>query len=176
MIIDTSYFVGDIVIPNLNQPAIRTSLERVINETEKDVLESVLGYELYKKLLATPNESRIVSIIEGVEFTNTKGKIKKWTGLKNADKKSPLALFSYYWYQRQNVTQTTSVGEVLAMPENSANKPSIHKLVTAWNKAVELIGNSKEPNIGSLYNYMYCSGLYPEWDFQEVKYINAWFL
>lgn len=176
MIIDTSYFVGDLVIPNLNSPAVKTSLERVIAKTEKDILEKVLGYELYKLLTASPEVDRFKKIIDGSEFTNTDGKLRKWIGLKNSDKKSPIAFLSYYWYQRQIVTQTTGIGEVLAMPENSSNKPSIHKLVQAYNNGVELFGNSRERSSGSLYNFMLCSGLYPEWEFNEVKYINSWFL
>lgn len=176
MIIDTSYFVGEITIPNLSQPATKTALERVIANKEAEILEDVLGYELYKLLKASPEVDRFKNIIEGAEFTNTEGKLKKWAGLKNADKQSPIAQLAYYWYQRQNATQTSGIGEVLAMPENSANKPNIHKLVQAYNKGVEMIGNEREPKAASLYNYLYCSGLYPEWDFKEYKYINAWCL
>jgi hypothetical protein len=140
------------------------------------VLEKVLGYELYQLLKASPEVDRFKKIIDGAEFTNINGKLRKWVGLKNSDKRSPIAFLSYYWYQRQNATQSTGIGDVLAMPENSTNKPSIQKLVQAYNNGVELIGNSREVNSGSLYNFMTCSNLYPEWDFDEIKYINSWFL
>lgn len=84
-LIDRTYFVGEINIPNTNQAAIGSQVDLFIQQYEDRFLNEVLGYTLYKALKAgmqvVPVAQKWTDLIEGVEYTDTADKTRKWQGL-----------------------------------------------------------------------------------------------
>jgi hypothetical protein len=86
--IDVSYFIGEINIPNTDEPAIAQRLTGFINKYEPDFLQKLFGYPLYKAFVAgmtvtppaTPAQ-RFLNILYGTEYTDFQGRLQKWKGL-----------------------------------------------------------------------------------------------
>jgi hypothetical protein len=236
-LIDRTYFVGELNIPNTNQAAIGSAVDLFIEQYEEKLLNEVLGYTLYKALKSglqeVPVAQKWTDLIEGVEYTDINSKTRFWKGLvtqpptilnaldalnpidvvvgrgqlydpvinttsttipaalvgkdflfekrgvgkliageysvvgntltliggqfaindvytyKSAtlaintstgtNKKSLIANYVYYWYIRNNHTQTATNGENKAVNENSITANPALKLVRAWNEISEWI-------------------------------------
>jgi hypothetical protein len=232
MLIDRTYFVGDLNIPNTSQAAIGSQVDLFIEQYEEQFLNEVLGYSLYKALKAglqvVPVAQMWTDLIEGVEYTDANSKVRFWKGLvtqpptvlnaldalnpidivvgrgqlydptpattsttipaalvgktfifeqrgvgkliageysvvgntltligsqfavddvytyKSAtlaintstgtNKKSLIANYVYYWYQRNNHTQTATTSEVKPANENATVASPAVKMVRAWNE------------------------------------------
>lgn len=231
-LIDRTYFVGELNIPNTHQAAIGSAVDLFIEQYEEKLLTEVLGYTLYKALKAglqvVPVAQKWTDLIEGVEYTDLATKTRFWKGLvtqpptvlnaldalnpidvvvgrgqlydpvsaaisttipaalvgktflfekrgvgkliageysvvgntltligdqfsindvytyKSAtlaintstgtDKRSLIANYVYYWYIRNNHTQTATTGETKAANENSTMASPALKMVRAWNE------------------------------------------
>lgn len=231
-LIDRTYFVGELNIPNTNQAAIGSAVDLFIEQYEDQFLNDVLGYTLYKALKAglqvVPVAQKWTDLIEGVEYTDMANKTRKWQGLvtqpptvlnaldalnpidivvgrgqlydptpstisvtipaalvgktflfekrgvgkliageysvvgstltligdqfaiddvytyKSAtlaintttgtNKKSLIANYVYYWYMRNNWTNTATTGEVKPQNENAVIVSPALKMVRAWNE------------------------------------------
>lgn len=229
-LIDRTYFVGELNIPNITQAAIGSAVDLFIEEYEDKLLNDVLGYTLNKALKAGLQEVTVdqkwTDLIEGVEYTHN-SKTKYWKGLVTqpptvlnaldalnpidvvvgrgqlydptptststtipavlvgktftidkrgvgkliageysvvgniltlasgqfaiddvytykaatlaintsigTNKESLIANYVYYWYQRNNHTQTATTGEVKPQNENAVIANPSLKLVKAWN-------------------------------------------
>ncbi len=236
-LIDRTYFVGELNIPNTSQAAIGSAVDLFIEQYEEKLLIEVLGYTLYKALKAgiqeVPVAQKWTDLIEGVEYTDINSKVRFWKGLvtqpptvlnaldalnpidvvvgrgqlydpvaatisteipaalvgktfriekrgvgpliageysvvgntltliggqfavndvytyKSAtlaintstgtDKKSLIANYVYYWYIRNNHTQTATTGEVKSQNENTVIANPALKLVKAWNEMSDWI-------------------------------------
>lgn len=192
-LIDSTYFNGEILLTN--KTAIATDLTQAIEQYEKEILISLLGYELYKLVSATPEIEPYKSLIEGAEFELTFNGITqtlKWEGLKNSIKESLIAYYVYYRYQERNYIKPSGIGTVKPMAENSEVVSPYPKMVNAWNKMIELYGwfpnywfitsgtNILQPsgtmindNLPSAYNYMSVNiDSFPEWIFKPLRKIN----
>jgi hypothetical protein len=232
MLIDRTYFVGELSIPNTSQASISSLTDLFIEKYEDEFLGEVLGYSLYKALKAglqvLPVAQKWTDLIEGVEYTNLSSKTKFWKGLvsqpptvlnaldalntiavivgrgqvydpvtggnstiipaalvgkdftleqrgvgqlltseysivgniltlvsgqfavndiyiyKSAtlaintstgtNKSSPIANYVYYWFMRNNYTQTSTMSEVKATNENAGIANPSLKMVRAWNE------------------------------------------
>ena len=238
MLIDRTYFVGELNIPNTSQVAIGSLVDLFIEKYEEQFLNDVLGYSLNKALKAglqvVPVAQKWTDLIEGVEYTDIYSKTRFWKGLvsqppsvlnaldaindidvrvgrgqqfdpvaattsttiptalvgkdfviyqraigklipdvdysvsgstltllsgqfgnndwytyKSAtlaintstgtSKASPIANFVYYWYMRNNHTQTASTGETKGKHENADTASIAVKLTRAWNEMSEWI-------------------------------------
>jgi hypothetical protein len=231
-LIDRTYFVGELNIPNTHQAAIGSQVDLFIEQYEDQFLNDALGYTLYKALKAglqiVPVAQKWTDLIEGVEYVDLADKTRKWKGLvtqpptvlnaldalnpidivvgrgdqydptpatnsttipaalvgktfifekrafgkliageysvvgniltlasgqfaiddvytykaatlaintsTGTNKKSLIANYVYYWYQRNNHTQTATTGENKAANENSTATSPALKLVVAWNE------------------------------------------
>lgn len=231
-LIDRTYFVGELNIPNTNQAAIGSAVDLFIEQYEDQFLNEVLGYTLSKALKAglqvVPVAQKWTDLIEGVEYTDLANKTRFWKGLvtqppavlnaldalnpidvvvgrgqlydpvsnttsatipaalvgktflfekrgvgkliageysvvgntltligdqfaindvytykaatlainttTGTNKKSLIANYVYYWYQRNNHTQTATTGENKAVNENSTAASPALKMVRAWNE------------------------------------------
>lgn len=84
-LIDRSYFVGNINIPNTDRPEIQERLDLFIETYEAELLPDLLGYSLYKAftqgLQGAPIEQKWTDLLEGVEYTNQSNRLAKWRGL-----------------------------------------------------------------------------------------------
>ncbi len=86
MLIDRTYFVGDLNIPNSNLPDVGENLDWYIEKYENQFLEKLLGYDLYKAfrngLVQTTVEQRWNDLVFGSEYS-FHGKTVRWNGLKS---------------------------------------------------------------------------------------------
>lgn len=237
MLIDRSYFIGEINIPNTHKPEIGGLLDWFIEKYETEFLSNVLGYDLYTALKAGLQEPTVdqkwPDLIQGVEYINLSQKTKYWQGLvtqppsvlnaldalntievivgaggqydpvtgqnsttipavlvgksftieqrgvgqlradefsiagniltltsglfgvgdtyfyKSAtlainttigtSKQSPIANYVYYWYIRNNHSQTAAMGEVKSKNENAAAHSPALKMTRAWNEMSEWV-------------------------------------
>ena len=85
MLINSSYFTGDLNIPNAMSPDVASSLNALISKREKEYLIRLLGYELYSAFTvgiaqATPNQ-RYLDILIGQQYTGYNGQTHRWDGL-----------------------------------------------------------------------------------------------
>ena len=160
-IISPSFFVANINIPNSGDASIASTINWFIQKYETRFLQNALGYPLYKAYLATPSAARFQDILNGKEYTDWNGRTTKWDGLvinlSDTQKTSPIANYVYYWYTRNNITQSTGVAEVIASSENATTVSPRKKMASAWNEMrtqviilVEFI--EQNPTV------------YPEWD------------
>lgn len=160
-IIDTSFFVANLNIPNSGDADIASNINWFINKYEQQFLQKALGYPLYKAYKANTSDQRFQDILNGKEYTDWKGRLAKWDGLMvnvtNTQKQSPIANYVYYWYYRNNVTSTTGVGEAINTPENAKTVSPWKKVASSWNdmrKQVMILIEFIEQN----------TSVYPEWD------------
>lgn len=84
-LIDRSYFVGEINIPNTHRIEIQERLDLFIETHEPELLCDLLGYSLYKAftqgLQGAPVDQKWKDLLEGVEYTNQSDRLTKWRGL-----------------------------------------------------------------------------------------------
>ena len=65
--------------------------------------------------------------------------LPKWLYILNdTDLKPMLVDYIYYWYIRNEVTLTATIGEVSSKGENSVRASSVDKQVSSWNEMVEM--------------------------------------
>jgi len=91
-LIDISYFVGDLTIPNTNDQPVIERLNWYIGKYEQEFLRKLLGYPLYKAFIiglnvappATPDQ-RFLDILYGKEYVNLQGYLAQWRGLIRTD-------------------------------------------------------------------------------------------
>jgi len=197
--IDYTYFINDIGLPVSSNTALRTALTEAITAYEEEILKKLLGYTLWKALDAdlvdsVPQTQIYIDLVNGAEFTFTYEGYTintKWEGLVNTAKKSLLAYYTYYQYRRNFVGNATGIAEVVNKPENATVVSPLHKLTRAWNRMVDLYGET--PNIlfkypdyfltdsnyehfntqPSAYNFLLAnSDDYPDWVFTPIRKIN----
>jgi hypothetical protein len=165
-LIDRSYFIGEINIPNTSTTAIGELLDWFIEKYEPELLTDVLGYELYKAFSTGLEEDAIeqkwTDLLEGKEYTDISNKIRKWNGLIDEDKKlSLIANYVYYRFIQNNTTQTASMGEVKSVNENAIIASPSVKLVKSWNEMSK--------NILELKDFLDANKEeYPEWENHSV--------
>lgn len=128
-LIDVSYFVGEIFIAGLENTVDSTNSKILgfIKKYEAKYLKELLGDTLYLEFVAGMS-------VEPIE--------QKWTDLANKLRdpvtlESPIANYIYYWYKRNEVTDSVVIGEVKPQGENANSASSVHKTVRAWNEMVD---------------------------------------
>lgn len=138
-LIDFTYFHGEVNISNTDRIDVQESLNWFIAKHEPEMLTQLMGYALYKAFTTSPSAERFTDILSGKEYTGANGDLQKWPGLlQDAStfyKRSPIAAYVYYFYQRDMATQTTGVGEAATKTENAVRVSPVNKMVKAWNEA-----------------------------------------
>lgn len=192
-LIDDSYFVGSINIPNVDR--FINSFNDRLEEYEKEVLIDLLGYQLYNDFIlgiseVTPEQRWLDLRDGGVEFTFTfdgHEVTRKWDGLINDEQKSLIAYYSYYRFIYESQSSTSGIGEVIGNAENSTRVDNIRKSVSAWNEFLRLYGDTcnyyfskfnetyytfnDEP---SAYNFLNANrDVYTNWEFSTKRRLNT---
>lgn len=142
-LIDETYFVNDITIPNPASTDVANKITGAITKYEKEILIKLLGYPLYKLLIANPTVEPYKSLIEGADFSfelNGRTINEHWNGLTNTDLVSLISYFVYYNIINNTTSKTVGIGEILSMSENGERISPISKMVNAWNNMVDLYG------------------------------------
>lgn len=124
-LIDLSFFVSEISIPNTNQQPVADHLMLLITEVQEQLLRDLLGDDLYAQFEVGLNAGPID---------------QKWIDLKNKivhNQKSMIAYRVYCKWIDQTVTQTAGLGENLQQSENGTRYTINAKFVNAWNKMID---------------------------------------
>lgn len=199
--IDSTYFVGEINIPNIAANA--TSLAQAIGQYEKEILIDLLGYKLYSLLVTdctgeggVPVTQIYLDLVNGAEFTHTFSGVEttlKWNGLKNTAKQSLIAYYVYFKYVEREVTHLSGTGVIMTPSGKGLRASSVNKLIAAWERMRELYGKISpdynrffhEPIKGSnlpyafsgkpsAYNFLFANKTdYPDWIFKPQWSINS---
>jgi len=175
-LIDNSYFTGEINLPGELLTGTFATIDSYIAKYEKEFLIKLLGYDVYKDLLANP--LNYAGLINGEEYSVqfNGAKTVKWIGLKNTEKISPIAYYVYYHFMRDLATATATTGQTMPISENSAVISMSHKLVFAWNAMIELYGSYRDSQITpSAYRYLY-QNQPDKWIFTHIENQNLWSL
>lgn len=195
-LIDNTYFKGEILLTNKTELA--TDISAAIAQYEKEILIYLLGYKLYKQLIATPNVQPYKALIEGAEFELTFDGITqllKWEGLQNANKESLIAYYVYYKYQERNFVKPSAIGTLQPKSEAAEMVSPIMKMTNAWNRMIELYGFTPnnwfyngltimQPDgsmvndcLPSAFNYLSVNVAdFPDWIFTPLRPINPFML
>jgi hypothetical protein len=199
MFIDSTYFVGEIAIPNASS---ETDLTQAITQYEKEILIDLLGYPLYALLIAdlsngVPVTQKFLDLVNGADFTHTymgEDITLHWNGFKNTALQSLIAYYVFYKYVERDVTRLYGTGVSQANVQEGWSRVSpVNKLCAVWERMRELYGKIppefrcmySRPVIGanmpctfncdpSAYNFLYANkDDYPDWIFKPQWNINA---
>lgn len=126
--IDTDYFIGEIVIGQIEQSEVEKNLLVFIKKYQKQFLKLMLGKSLYAAFDA------------GLAVGSPD---QKWLDMKaqlvdEDDLTSPIAQYVYYWYQQDNTTQTVGIGQMKPESLNGYIVANTAKNVKAWNDMVKV--------------------------------------
>lgn len=158
-IIDTTYFVNDLFIPNAKEVAGGANnnayVLECITRVEKSLLRNALGLSIYNELQAAlpvveGSEDKWKWLVNGREYDG-----KVWEGL--SDQKSLIAYLVYAVFLDENSHFWTTTGTVKPAPENSENVTPAFKYATSWLRFTEKYqkGCLTEPYVINGYGYEY---------------------
>lgn len=132
MLIDLTYFTGEILVAQRSQLEVQEDLNRLINKYEPKVLTDLFGKTMYAAF-----KSGIEAAEPEARWTNLKnGVAGEWMGLANDAKLSLIANYVYCKYLRKENTQNVGIGTVETKGENSRKIAPIDTYVRAWNEMV----------------------------------------
>lgn len=141
-IIDASYFTGEILIANRSQYEVQEHIDFMITKYENQILDKLLGIQFSNDfkagLLLDPIPEKWLKLRDGTIYNNN---TMRWNGFANDEKQSIIANYVYYWLTRDNISQTTGIGEVRSTGENSNLFIPVYKQVRAWNEMVDWIAD-----------------------------------
>lgn len=172
-LIDSSYFIGEIAIPNIDQRI--NTIQSNIDKYEKEVLICLLGQKLFDEFIAALADNpaqKWLDLRDGKEFIlpyNGHDVTLKWNGFINSDKISLIAYYVYYKIRYEELSTTTSIGETRGKVENSELVNETRKMLNAWRKFLHLYGelvysengiNYQSWNFGELRGFRNSSGLF----------------
>lgn len=129
MQIDATYFIGEINIPNVDQPSVLENLNLFIKKYEKRFLILLLGDTVYDDFINGLSEDPIP-----VKWSELRDRL-----INSEDKESPIANYVYYWYMRDQSTTSTGIGETKPNAENASIVRSSDKQVRGWNEMSDWI-------------------------------------
>lgn len=198
--IDSTYFVGEINIPNASTEA---GLTQAMAQYEKEILVQLLGYKLYSLLMADctglggiPVTQKYIDLVNGKEFSHEYGGetiTLKWEGFKNSAKISLIAYYIFYRYLERDVTRLYGTGVSISPDGNGWQRVSpMNKLIWSWERMRSLYGiipidykhtfrsPVKGDNIScvfnadpSAFNFLFANKTdYPDWIFNPQWNIN----
>ena len=135
MLIDPSYFHGEILIAQRGQLEVQEDIEGLIAKYEPKILRELLGKSLYKEFMEGLEDPfpdpKWINLRDGVDG--------EWMGLANMDKLSLIANYVYYHWMRKENLQTVGIGTVKVEAENAVKASPVEKYVRAWNEMVDWI-------------------------------------
>ena len=165
-LIDYTYFIRELSLPQAANVEGRAVINSFIDKYEPKLLTAALGADLYAALVAGLAEETPLAIwtdlMTGKDYIYNL-KSYRWTGLRNTTtKESPIANYVYYWIMKNNISNTTGIGEVSPKGENSFRANPSRKMTAAWNEMVD--------QLRSLKHFLDSSVSYPDWVLYEYPY------
>lgn len=140
MLIDVTYFVAELNIPNTDRAEVVASLDIFIKKYEPKYLEMLLGEIMYAEYVAGTTLVPIDPDADPVEYEPID---QKWIDLENklrdpGTKVSPIANYIYFFICRDAAIDNSGIGMTLPVGENSTRADSKIKTSRAWNEMNEL--------------------------------------
>lgn len=163
LLINHSFFIRDIAIPNTTKDAVIDKVNSFIAKYEPECLLRLLGYPLYK-LVGVETSERMTGLVEGAEFTDFADELHKWPGLVHDTDQSLIAYYVYHKFLEANVSHFTGTANVVQKAEAANNFSAGDKLVHSWNAFVD----ESRFLIGYLY---FNSDIFPE--FSTYQYLKS---
>lgn len=136
-IINTSDFIGELTIANINQNYVSSALQVFIDKYERKYLKQLFGDVFYSVFVSGQSEQRFTDLIALPEF------------------KEAIASYVYFYWIRDQVSQTVGVGNVKTENANSTLTGAGRKQVRAFN---EMVCSGYQ-----IIHYITTSGLFPEY-------------
>jgi hypothetical protein len=196
-LIETSYFIGEINIPNAGTGGpVDALVNRFIKLHEPRFLQLALGQSLYSAFMtglgkaadgsyekvdkgvpADDVAQKWKDLLNGKEYTGLDGRKYKWNGFiplqdSATANESIIASYVYYYFMKNNATQTTGIGENQPNQENGVSVSPRFKMTSAWNKMhfeigelIRFLKNNMATYTEWTYQDGYCSG-------QDLGFIN----
>jgi len=157
MIIDKSYFKGNLNVPNVQSDLVplgdrqgnQVNLDEYILEYEKKVMIDALGYEAWKSFassfetngdLKPGAEQRWIDLVDGKEFTSGNGDLVKWEGLRytlGTFKYSLIADYVFAIFLNDTSRTFAGNGMVKEAFKTGETESSIPRIAEAWNRYVK---------------------------------------
>lgn len=141
-LIDTSYFVNEISVAQVDYLPVATSLTEFITKYEPIYSSRVLGKQLYDDFIAGLAEPIIdqkwLNLRDGAAYTDGCGNLTEWTGFVNDEKTSPIAFYVYRQWLNNSAQTTTGAGQATIETENAVRANIVQKVIVIWNQMVEL--------------------------------------
>jgi len=194
MLIDASYFVAQLNIPNTDNPEVLENLTWFCDKYEIEIMRDVLGVDLYRDFMialgqksdgsgytnvnagaadSSKMDVKWVNLLNGFEYVGLDDRKHKWPGFISLHddiqpKKSLIANFVYCYWMRNNAIHSLGTTEAVVNAENAVNVSNSMKSMFAWNEAVDAIHELFWYLDYSVYNdYLF----YAEWWLQNRYYI-----
>ena len=155
MIIDTSYFIGEIHSNQIGAGSStkvnnNTSMQIFIDQNEVELLDKALGEELRREFYTQldPLTGKVIvgadakwfNLRDGTTYTKN-GINYYWRGLvKDEDSTFKTSLFAYYVYHKyetDKILQVSGVRAVQTEAQNASNASAVQKLTRAWRNMYE---------------------------------------
>lgn len=174
MIIDYTYFIGKITLPQVADTNGRNDVTEAISIYEPEYLKYVLGEDLWKAFTdgidgsGTPDQ-RWTDLLDGKMFTYA-GRSYLWIGFKSASqpKLSPIANYVYWKFMQDTAVSNATIGTVVPRTENSETVTPFSKMVYAWNDMVDW-----DLTLGMFLNSN--KDIYPEWNPSQMYYSSYYY-
>lgn len=164
LLIDTTYFVGDINIPFENKDNSEFN-QNYIDRYVEEVLERSIGRDMYEEFIdgiyenttngvfadpankvmrdAANIDGKWLRLLNGHTYeVNDENRVYRvrWDGLINSKKQSFLAYYVFTKYAEQNYNQFLSTGNKIGKAENATSVSIRERLVRAYNECEYYIG------------------------------------
>lgn len=125
-IITPSIFIAEIAIPQKDNYFMNGgNLQEFIDKYEKRFMIELFGVTFYNEIIAGLGEDPVP---------------EKWQQLVNeTDLKEMIANYVYYYWKRDETTQSAGTSEVKTKTDNATSVNSIDKQVRAWNEMVRMV-------------------------------------
>lgn len=132
-IVNQTFFgVGDLMIPNLSHTADLERLNYFIAKYEPECLCKILGYPLFK-LFGSESTQRMTDLLNGAEYTDGQGTLRKWQGIKHDTTLSLISAYVFFYFEKANAQRSTGTGTSVAKPDAATAVSPAEKMATAWN-------------------------------------------
>lgn len=158
MLIDTSYFVGELHVPQVgggasNKINNNDEFQNYIDQYEVDIMDMGLGKKTSKELFSVLHsktgvinasaDPKWTALIEGEDY-QVDGKDYFWQGLRNKTgvlPRSIAAYYVYYKYMTDSILHKSTLGMVKAGADNSFSASAIPTLTRAWRNLYDWYGS-----------------------------------
>lgn len=131
-IVNQSFFIGDLYLPNLTHSAELARLQGFIDKYEPECLLNILGYPLYK-LIGVESSTRMTELLTGGDYTDGMGNLQKWQGITHNTVISLIANYVYWYILKSDAINKSGVGTNISKSEAATEISPAEKMCEAWN-------------------------------------------